>query len=199
MGGGDPTDRRVSDLTDRLRPTTDHPTEDQLAGLVVDQLARQRSRTRMLAQRDVEAASFGGTLLDLAEADVVVSIRTATGHQFVGTIRTLSEDHLSIAGPGRPRTLVALHALVAVSVAQQRSGGARGDRLIRGETLIDAMAWLAGERPRVSIGVVGPGELLTGRLWSCGGDVCTLRTDATEGRWIHVRTAAISEVMLLDQ
>jgi hypothetical protein len=207
MGGGDrtgqdPNNRRdpaVLGLSDRLRSTAVHNMEPDLAELVVEQLAAQRTRRRWIGQRDVEAASLVGTLLDLAENEAAVSIRTTTGRTFTGVIRSIGDDHISVVSHGHQRTLVALRSVVGVHVTDRQNGPATGDRVVAGEGLPEALAWLAAHRARISVGTTGTADLVTGTLWSCGTDVCTLRDDATDGRWAHIPIGQIAEVTVLER
>ena len=196
-----PTGRDADPLATRLRRTAadaDTTFEAATAELVRLDLVEHRERTRWMDRIDLEAATLDGTLIDLAERHVTVSVRTVSGRIVQGQVESVGVDHLVVGASGRPRTLVHRGAIVAVVVAQSEAGPARGDRTATAATFASTLAELSATRPRVNIGVAGAPELAAGSLWSCGIDLCTVRSDGQDGRWIHVPLTHISEVMLLD-
>ena len=77
-------------------------------------------------------------------------------------------------------------------------GGAPvGDRVVDVELgLAEALAAIAGDRPRVLVVTSADGEGLAGELRAVGRDVVTLRLDGADRSPVYVAIASIAEVML---
>lgn len=141
-----------------------------LDGATLDAALEHRERTRVLEQVQREAATFLGTLLDLAEARVPVQARLDIGSTIAGTVDLLGTELVAIAGTWlTPRSLVLVRPV-------GRAGPATGDRAPVTELdLLGLLARMVEERPRVVLLV--PGEPLRGELFSVGDDVLTLQLD----------------------
>lgn len=139
-----------------------------------DERADARGRERVLRQAAGESATLLGTLLDLAEAGTPVTIRTTDGRSQHGAIRLVGADFLALDGD-------VWIATVAVASVRPGPGGhhppAGGDRSPATDLrLVEALARLAPERPRLALVVEG-GDIVAGELRSVGADVVTLRLD----------------------
>src|SRR5262249_19027234 len=140
--------------------------------------ARGRSRERWLRQQATEDATFIGVALDLAERRCPVTIRTANGRTVRGALVAVARDFWVVDTHGGP-TLVAAGFVVSVrglpgsdsgygrpdARANAVAGEATGDRTdVLDMRLVDALAAIAGDRPRARLALVGDNEGMTGEL-----------------------------------
>jgi hypothetical protein len=158
------------------------------AGARADEAAAARTRERWLRQQAAEAATWAGTLVDLAEigADAVVMVGTRS---LSGRLVAAGDDLCVVAERGRA-TIVALAHVRAVRVVGHGGpvpAGARSAAL--SVRLADALAALAAERAPVHLGVAG-GERISGDLLAVGIDVLTVRAPLGQAR-VHVALAAV--------
>jgi hypothetical protein len=153
-----------------------------------------RERERFLRQVAEEGASLGGTLLDLAERGSVVTVRTASGRSHHGVVRLVGVDFLVLgAAPGD----VWLRFVAVTTVRPhpgERHAAATGDRPALDLRLVDALARIAPERPRLGV-VTADGELVAGELRAMGADVVTLRLDGDPRSVCYVSADSIREVL----
>lgn len=165
-----------------------------LAGLRAGEDAGARRRERWLEQQVSEEASFHGVLVDLAEHGRSVALETVAGSRPL-ELRGVGIDFC--AGVDRGRwILLPLRTLAAVRPAgggRESPGGSRAGAI--DATLLEAMADLLGERPRLVVAVAS-GEQLVGELRSIGTDLLTLRGDGTPPRPIHVAAEHIVEILV---
>ena len=190
--GGDAFDRSMTVLLDEQEANT---------------AATKRTRWALGSLIDEEAATFLGTLLDLAERGAHVHIHRGATAPLRGSLRVVGEDVVGVARVGQPMAWIALDTIDAVTPAQSRVA-ARGDRETSQVTMQAILFDRAGTRPRVAIrkksdAVAVTGTRLTGTLSSCGVDVCSVRAEAGElfgsgSTVVHLRIAAIAEVVFLD-
>jgi hypothetical protein len=160
----------------------------------VAEAARSRSRQRWLRQQAAEAATLLGVLVDLAERRATVTIEVA-GQDLTGRLIAVSTGLGVLDSIDDSEHAVALVALPAITVLHA-CGDALGDRApgLRLD-LAGALAALAGDRPRVSLLVVG-GKRVTGVLESVGIDVIGLRVNARAGSVVQVAVNAICACLL---
>lgn len=187
---GDPTEAFVRDLRH----------------LVADASARQAARERV-HERSLRAvaeaeATFVGIVVDLAEREVTVVVRTSAGRSHRGRVVGAGRDFLVLEDGERPPVVVATAAIA--SLRSQPDGPATAARDVAGarpaplETgLAGLLARWAAERPRVQVTPTGD-EPITGELRAAGLDVVTLRLDGPSRPVVHVPMAAITDIALLD-
>lgn len=151
----------------------------------------ERTQRRLLEDADGQDATFLGSLEELAEAGVAVSLHTTVGRRLHGTIRALAADHVLLAGD-HGSAWVRLPAVTVLRVPdgnQVRAGG--GDRPARpGVPLADALRGLVERRATVEVLFDG-GVGIRGTAVAAGRDLLTLR-DGTGGHALaHLDRAAI--------
>lgn len=164
---------------------------------------RARATERELRDRAAELAGWEGTLRDLTERRVPVTVACRSGRRHRGVIAAVAADHLALRLPAGQ--LVALAGGAVTSVRPEpgsASAPAMGDREpAQDRTLLELLDRVAGERRHVALGLEGSAEVLRGRLVAVGEDVLTLRLDgrSPDGRGrdlIYVRLGAVVEVVL---
>ena len=168
-----------------------------VADAVAAEAARERSQGRVRQDVDEAGATLLGIALDLAEAEVPVSVRTTVGRLHSGSVAAVGRDFL-VLWPGSGSAVflpVATMALVRTTGAARRPP--TGHRPpARDASLAAVLAGLGAARPGVR--VVAGGEVLAGDLVAVGADVLSVRLEGVGRPVAHVPLAAISEVTLLD-
>jgi hypothetical protein len=170
---------------------------DELQRLLDDARAEERSqargRERSLRRVAQESARLGGTVVDLAERGSAVTVRTAAGRSHHGPVRLVATD-FCVVGSDAGDIWIALAAVTTVRPhPDERHVPAAGSRPTVDLLLLEALARIEPERPRLSIVLAG-GESVAGELQSVGTDVLTLRLD---GRAIcYVSGSSVREVLL---
>ena len=161
--------------------------------------ARSRTRERWLRQQAAEDARFEGVALDLAERGAGVVLLTTTGRSHRGRIVAVARDFFLLRDDAGIATFVTFPAIAALRPEDgDRSGPAASDRTAPlGTRLADVFVGLAGDRPRVRIGLEGGGEVLAGELRAAGADVVTVRLDGAPGGTAYVLMSAVRELSVL--
>jgi hypothetical protein len=175
------------------------PAPDPLTGLTDDARLQQaiadRAADRSLRDRAAEAATFVGTLHDLAERGAGVGLTTVSGRQHRGVLLGLATDHVVLGLPAGGQVLV---ALASVATARPdptlRATAARGERDAAHDLLlVERCAVWTEDRPAVAVAVVGAPDLLRGRLEAVGEDVVTVVPDGSR-QPVYVAATAIEAV-----
>lgn len=153
----------------------------------------EREHERFLRQAAEDSARLAGTLVDLAERGSVVSLRTSAGRAHHGQVRLVGSDFCVVATDAGDVWL-AFSALCTVRPhTGERHAPATGDRAAVDLLLVEALARIAADRPRVVL--VAGGDVVSGELAAVGEDVVTLRLDG-EGRAVcYVSMPAVGEVL----
>ncbi len=172
--------------------------DDELLGLLdesrADEVAGERARTRSLRRQAEADATVAGTLLDLVEARIPVTVRTESGRTHHGVLAGLGDD-VAVLEVRTGTVLVRLSGL-AVIRPHDRVPPASGDRPAGGARLVELLADAAGDRRRVSIVCRGAGEPVSGELLAAGADVLTVRLDGDRRVPCYVRADAVVEVLI---
>lgn len=159
-----------------------------------DERGASRGRERVLRQAAEEGARLVGTLLDLAERGSGVSIRTEAGRAHHGAVRLVAGD-FCVLGTEAGDVWLALAGITTVRPQPgERHAPASGDRGALDLLLVEALARVAPERPRVAL-VTSGGETVAGELRAVGEDVVTLRLDGDPRSVCYVSASAIREVL----
>jgi hypothetical protein len=159
-----------------------------------DERGAARERERVLRQAAEEGARLAGTLVDLAERGSGVTMRTDSGRVHHGVVRLVAAD-FCVVGTESGDVWLALGAVTTIRPhPDERHPPATGDRAAIDLLLIEALARVAPERPRVALVTAG-GEALAGELRAVGQDVLTLRLDGDPGGVCYVSASAIREVL----
>jgi hypothetical protein len=176
--------------------------DDPLAGLAqwladarVDREVEARTRRRWLDQQAREGSTMAGLLLDLAEREAPVTVRTRAGAALTGVVVALGSDFAVVRSADRGDTLVPSPAIATV---RGGPGGAAeiGDRAVAMlVSIADALVELAVERPLVMASVRG--EEVRGELSSSGRDVITVTLASSARDRVHIAVDALDHLVLL--
>jgi hypothetical protein len=158
---------------------------------------RARAERRARRDRAAEVATWVGTLRDLAERQVAVSLRVRSGRVHRGALVGLGLDHVALRLPAGSLALVSLAAARTVRPEPgEPAPPAMGDReSAQDRTLIEALARLVDERRPVVLVVRDVDEPLHGEVIGFGEDVVTLRLSGADHGTVYVPLAAIDEVV----
>lgn len=176
------------------------PAPDPLLTLLDDAKASDaraaRERQRWLRRQAEEEATLVGTLLDLAERGSLLSLRTTTGRAHHGRVVAVGTDFVVVGGEGS-RTCVRLGAVSSVRpAAGERHGAPTGGRTAPLDLLlVEVLAGLAPERPRVAVVTAADGAV-SGDLLAVGADVVTVRLDGNPRTPCYVALAAVLEAVV---
>ena len=157
-----------------------------------------RSEQRSRAERASEVATWRGTLWDLAERRLPVSLRLAGGRTRRGCLVAVGADHLGIRTAAGQLVLVLLGAVRTLRPEPGLPAPiATGDRdRCLGRRLVEVLAELVEERAPVVLGCEGWDEPLVGELVALGEDVLTLRMEGVERGTIYLPLDAVTEVVV---
>lgn len=161
-----------------------------------DDAGTGRRRERSLRRQAEESATFAGTLLDLAERGVAVTVRTVAGRVSHGVILAVATDFVVLRCRDRSDVCLRLAALVTVRPdTGLRQGPATGDRPAPLDLLlVEVLAGLAPDRARV--GLVVSGDVVSGELRAVGADVVTLRLEGGRPATCYLAAGSIDEVVV---
>lgn len=164
-----------------------------LAAARVDAAAAERARERWLRQAAGEEALLAGVLLDLAERGATVVVRGPGGRTHRGRVRAVGQDFIALRG-GSTDVLLPTWAMGSVRAEGPVATGV--DRAHALDlTLAEALATVAGERPRVLV-VDRDGAGVAGLLHTVGRDVLTLRLPEP-GAAAYVPLASVAAVTVV--
>lgn len=154
-----------------------------------------RVQQRWLRVQLEEGARFVGTLADLAEQGVAVTLRTGSGTTHHGWLAAIARDHLVLRSADGAHRYVSLAAVTDVRPQPGLGhGAATGDRApLADRTLAEVLSRAAEERPRVHLRVRGQPDGVAGELRGVGQDVISVVLEAG-GDVVYVRVDAISEL-----
>jgi hypothetical protein len=159
-----------------------------------DDRGASRGRERLLRQTAEEGARLAGTLVDLAERGSGVTIRTESGRAHHGVVRLVATDFCVVAAEAADVWL-ALGAMTTIRPHPgERHTPATGERAAIDLLLVEALARVMSERPRLALVTAG-GETLAGELRAVGEDVLTLRLDGDPRSLCYVSASAVREVL----
>lgn len=154
-----------------------------------------RARQRWLRTQLEEGARFVGTLADLADQHVAVTLRTGAGTAHRGWLVGVAADHVVLRPADGPRAYVALDAVTDVRPEPGLGhGAATGERAaLADRTLAEVLLRAVPERPRVHLRVRGQPDGMSGQLRGVGRDVVSVLLDG--GRdVVYLRVGAITEL-----
>lgn len=158
----------------------------------VDEAARARARERWLRQQAAEETSFAGVLADLAERDRPVLVHCSTGRRHRGSIRALGVDFVTLRTDQGGDVFLRLSAINAVRTQPRETQALSGRVLHLHLPLIEAIAEVAEERPRVLV-VTASADHFAGELRSVGRDVLALRIDGDRQATVYVPLDGVLE------
>ena len=192
---------RATDINDRtagLRPIANEA--DQWVRLLDRATEEHRAAGRrirsMAAKIDEEEATLLGLLIDIAETDEQASVSVVDGSDHLARIDSVGVDVVILITSLGRRLLVPLRQIVGVETPSKRTRPLSGQREPAEIGLASLLFAYAPLRPEVSLRRTGRTDQVRGRLWSCGRNVCTIRTD--DARLVHIPIDAIAEVRVHD-
>jgi hypothetical protein len=166
------------------------------AAAAADEAIAARSRERWLVTAAGEDATFAGVLLDLAERGAPVVVAGAHRRRHRGVIAGVGADFVVVRGADGTQVLLT-HTGIASLRPEPRAAPAAGDRPVLVDVgFAEALAALAGERPRVLAVTTVDADGVAGELRSVGRDVAVLRLDGSTRATVYVPLATVAELRL---
>jgi hypothetical protein len=159
---------------------------------------RSRAEQRDREQRAAEVATWIGTLRDLAERQVMVSLRARSGRAHRGALIGVGLDHVVMRVRAGCLAIVALGATRTVRPEPgQPAPPAMGDRdSAQARTMVESLARLVEERRTVVVVLREIDEPLRGEVIGLGEDVVTLRLQGPDRGTVYFPIAAMDEIVL---
>lgn len=154
--------------------------------------ARQQRSDRALAA--ALSGTFAGTLVELAETQAPVTIRTRAEHSVHGTIAAVGPDVVVVApSDGPERVLVrrlAIEALIEQGPGHDRSV----ESITTGPELAQLLDGYSEERERIAL-TLSTGNRLMGSIMRVGEDQLVLRLDG-DSDTVTIPLFAVDQVVL---
>lgn len=140
---------------------------------------RDRQERRDIAHVEADLATMVGTLRDLAERAVGVTILTDMDRRFQGVLVAVAIDHVVLATASLQHVHMPLDAVHHVRTEPGMSRGvARGDREAAQDLMLqERLARWQHTPPHVAVHVTGRPDPIRGRLVAVGEDVVTVHGD----------------------
>ncbi len=169
-----------------------------LADCVVDEAAAARSRQRSLEQQVAEESSIAGVLLDLAEQQYFVAIKTTLGYSCEGHITSVGADFVLLLSQDNEEIVIPVRSVAVVK------GGATNRHCLGARTLsrvrfTDVLGGLVADKAQVE--VVSGDERVVGVLQGAGFDVIAVASQSAKDfkprELIHIATSAIDHMLIL--
>lgn len=161
----------------------------------VDEAASARLRERWLRQQSEEEGTLAGVMVDLAERGRPVVVHAAGGRRHRGTVRAVAGDFVALRADRNTDVFLSYHGIRSVRPGSGEPAVAGDRSLTLATTLAEALAGLAGERPRLLV-VTLDGNGVAGELRAVGRDVLTMRLDGEDRPTAYVPLGAVAEVRL---
>jgi hypothetical protein len=173
------------------------------AALLDDARAREaaesRARERWLREQATAGATFAGTLLDLCEQGVAVTVRMATGRAHRGQVAAVGDGVVVVRAANAPALYARTAAIVAVRPTPGSAVASAGDRTPPATfDLATLLADVAPLRPRVAL-FAGAAEPVAGELRAVGADVATVALEGPDGGVAHVHLSAVTEAVVYER
>lgn len=139
---------------------------------------------------DVESATWSGLLIDAMEGAHTVSIRTRFGQPLIGAIRGVGIDAVALLHDTE-LIVLALSSIAAIESLHE-SLDADSERTASSFSLQSCVRRATEERADVVLTLAACGQVIVGRLRSCGVDVCTLAPFEHSRKRIHLAVSAVA-------
>jgi hypothetical protein len=158
---------------------------------------RARSEQRRREELAAEVATWVGTLRDLAERELVVSLRARSGRIHRGALVAVAADHVALRLHAGSLALVALGAIRTVRPEPgQPAPPAMGDRgVAQDRTLVESLARAIEERREVVIVVRDVTDPVQGEVVGLGEDVATVRLLGGDRGTVYLPLDAVDELV----
>lgn len=150
---------------------------------------RDRQERRDIAHVQADLATMVGTLRDLAERAIGVTIMTDMDRRFQGVLIAVALDHVVLTTAAAQHVHIPLDAVHHVRTEPGLSRGvARSDRAAAQDLLLqERLARWQHSPPHVGVYVVGRPDPIRGRLVAVGEDVLTVHGDHDhQPTWIRL-------------
>jgi len=127
-------------------------------------------------------------------------VRTRSGRTLHGALVAVGSDYATLRVTTGFDAHVRLGAIAVVRPRPDiRVDTATGDRRPDGRTgFVELVAGLAPQRPRVSLGLDGGGDAVTGELRAAGADVLTMRLDGGEAGLCYVSLDVVADLTVVE-
>lgn len=156
-----------------------------------------RGRERALRRAAQEGATLAGLLVDLAERESPVVLRTVSGRRHHGVLVAVGADYCVVRSHSGAEAHLRLDAIATLHPHRgERHALPAGDRHpVVDLLLIEVLGRVVDERPRLVL-VTASGDQVAGELRSVGADVVTLVLDGGRDQLCCVAAAAITEAIV---
>jgi len=162
--------------------------------------AAVRARVEERARRDAAAdvATWIGTLRDLAERAVSVSVLTSSGRSHRGSLAAVGIDHVALQLISGAIVLIALDTVRTVRPEPgQPAPVAMGDReRSQDRTLSEALQYIVDEQREIVLLLREVVDPMPGAVIGLGDDVLTLRVRGGDRGTLYVPLSAICELLI---
>ena len=189
------TSQHLADVLRREDACAPDPWSRLLDTAALDTARQTREFARWDRLAEVESATWAGLLIDMIEGAHMISIRTGIGQTLVGHIRAVGAD--SVALVHNTELVVLTFDAIAAIESLHEDVDALSERTPSSFSLRSCIQRAAEERPDVVISLASSGQVLTGRLRSCGADLCTLTAVEFSRKRTHVALSAIAMIRIL--
>lgn len=161
-----------------------------------NEIHRLRTRSQWLRQQAQAEATLEGTLLDLAEQQSPVAIRTRAGNTHSGVIRSVGRDFVALSTRAGTHIYCALGEVTTVRPQSDgrhgpASGGREGTLDLLFREFLDAAA---EDQPWVTLTLTS-GEQISGHLCAVGVDVVTMQMEGDGSSACYVSSAVVAEAL----
>lgn len=165
-----------------------------LADCQVDEAAAARARQRSLENQAAQEATIAGVVIDLAEQDLPVTLKTNAPQAFSGQIIAVGSDFVFVLDSERGEVVVPTQAITTITSAPT-SRMVSGVRTQSSVSLAEMLNDLVLEKARVTIAVGA--DAVSGRLHSVGTDVVVVALSGAPQDMVYIAVAAIDHLLLL--
>ncbi|HET6873324.1 MAG TPA: hypothetical protein VFH70_01000 [Acidimicrobiales bacterium] len=157
--------------------------------------ASERSRTRSLLEQAVADATWSGLMVDLAEDEAPVIVKTAAA-RWTGRLVGTGQDFVVLERPSAGPVLLRLESVISIgrsgdSVRVNAAAGNRPPPLSL--DLAGALEGLVAEGSPVTVWAAG--EAIRGRLTGAGRDLVSVRPEGSRSD-LYLRLGALDAVEL---
>lgn len=160
-----------------------------------DEASRARSRQRWLRRQAEDEATFAGVLVDLAEREATVLMRTTSGRRHRAIVAVVGTDFVLVRAEGDRWLLLPFTAVTTVRPVEEQGRTAAGRRAPTVDLLLgEALEVMAGDRASVAVVAAADPDPTVGELEAVGDDVLTVRVGAPSGARAYVRLEAVTEI-----
>lgn len=180
------------------RPPEPDPYVELADSAAHDAAIRARVEERTRRERAADVATWIGTLRDLAERAVPVSVSTSSGRAHRGSLAAVGIDHVALTLISGAIVLIALDTVRTVRLEPgQSSPVAMGDReRSQDRTLSEALQHVVEDQREIVLVLREVTDPLSGAVIGLGDDVLTLRVRGGDRGTLYIPLAAVCELIV---